>query len=90
MAMRTIQILLSSLALLATTALADSQCIAWARLVEQMDALPPHERTLVYDEAAKLARPADVASRYLMSAVNWLRHGGTVRAAWQQCAGDAT
>ena len=69
---------------------ADSSCIHWAELVERLNALPPHERARNYDEGRKLALVDKIAGRYIMSAINWLEHGGTVGGAWLQCSEDGT
>lgn len=71
-------------------ALADSQCLYWAQLVERLNALPPAERARNYDEGRRLAKQDKIAGRYVMSAINWLEHGGTVGQAWLQCMGDGT
>lgn len=77
------------LSILAFSVRADDKCIAWAQLVEQASYMQPEERERMFDDALKTA-PDRVVARYVMTAKNWLDKGLTVKAAWLECASDAT
>ena len=70
-----------TLFLLAALSVPQGDCVAWARLVESVEAIPVEQHQ--WARWKHESNPLTV--RYLNMAQNWLAQGNTSAQAWREC-----